>query len=194
MYAPVRHHEFVNFDDSQYVSENRHVTSGLSGPALSWALTTGHASNWHPLTWLSHQLDVELFGLDPGRHHLTSVAIHLVNTLLLFGLLHGMTGALFRSAFVAALFAVHPLHVESVAWVSERKDVLSGTFFVLTLAAYQAYVSRPSRWRYVAVMLALALGLMSKPMLVTVPVVLLLLDYWPLARWTRATAPTPTAC
>ena len=182
VYAPVRHHEFVNFDDPQYVSENRHVTSGLNGPALSWALTTGHASNWHPLTWLSHQLDVELFGLDPGRHHLTSVAIHLVNTLLLFGLLHGMTGALFRSAFVAALFAVHPLHVESVAWIAERKDVLSALLFLLTLRAYLAYVRRPGRSRYAAVVVLCALGLMAKPMLVTLPFVLLLLDSWPLGR------------
>jgi len=182
VYAPVRHHEFLNFDDPQYVSENRHVTNGLSGPALSWALTTGHASNWHPLTWLSHQLDVELFGLDPGRHHLTSVAIHLVNTLLLFGLLHAMTGALFRSAFVAALFAVHPLHVESVAWIAERKDVLSALLFLLTLGAYLGYVRRPGGSRYAAVVVLFALGLMAKPMLVTLPFVLLLLDSWPLGR------------
>jgi tetratricopeptide (TPR) repeat protein len=182
VYAPVRHHEFVNFDDPQYVSENPHVASGLNGPALSWALTTGDASNWHPLTWLSHQLDVELFGLDPGRHHLTSVAIHLVNTLLLFGLLHGMTGALFRSAFVAALFAVHPLHVQSVAWIAERKDVLSALLFLLTLRAYLAYVRRPGRSRYAAVVVLFALGLTAKPMLVTLPFVLLLLDFWPLGR------------
>ena len=187
MYAPVRHHEFVNFDDSQYVSQNPEVTGGLNGRAVSWALTTGHAGNWHPLTWLSHLLDVELFGLDPGRHHLTSVALHLANTLLLFGLLFRMTGALFRSAFVAALFALHPLHVESVAWIAERKDVLSALFFLLTLSAHLAYVRRPGWSRYVLVVVLFALGLMAKPMLVTLPFVLLLLDFWPLG---RAAAPS----
>ena len=182
VYAPVRHHEFVNFDDPQYVRDNAAVAGGLSGHALSWALTTGHAGNWHPLTWLSHMLDVELFGLDPGRHHLTSAALHVVNTLLLFGLLLRMTGALFRSAFVAALFELHPLHVESVAWIAERKDVLSGLFFFLTLWAYLAYVRRPRARGYALVLVLFALGLMAKPMLVTRPFVLLLLDVWPLGR------------
>jgi tetratricopeptide (TPR) repeat protein len=182
VYAPVRHHEFVNFDDAQYVRDNAAVAGGLSGRALSWALTTGHAGNWHPLTWLSHMLDVELFGLDPGLHHLTSAVLHVVNALLLFGLLLRMTGALFRSAFVAALFELHPLHVESVAWIAERKDVLSGFFFFLTLWAYLAYVRRPRGSRYALVVVLFALGLMAKPMLVTLPFVLLLLDVWPLGR------------
>jgi hypothetical protein len=170
------------------VYDNHAVVPGLTLHGIAWAFTHTHASNWHPLTWLSHMVDCQLYGLQPAGHHLTSVVLHAVNAILLFLVLRRMTGAFWPSAFVATIFGVHPLRAESVAWVSERKDVLSGTFFVLTLAAYQAYVSRPSRWRYVAVLLALALGLMSKPMLVTVPVVLLLLDYWPLARWTRATA------
>lgn len=182
VYEPVRHHEFVNFDDAQYVRRNPAVTGGLNGRSMSWALTTGHAGNWHPLTWLSHMLDVELFGLDPGPHHLTSAVLHVVNTLLLFGLLLRMTGALFRSAFVAALFELHPLHVESVAWIAERKDVLSGLFLFLTLWAYLAYVRRPRRSRYALVLVLFALGLMAKPMLVTLPFVLLLLDVWPLGR------------
>jgi tetratricopeptide (TPR) repeat protein len=188
VYAPVRHHEFVNFDDAQYVRDNAAVTRGLSGRALSWALTTGHAGNWHPLTWLSHMLDVELYGLDPGPHHLTSAVLHVVNTLLLFGLLLRMTGALFRSAFVAALFELHPLHVESVAWIAERKDVLSGLFFFLTLWAYLAYVRRPRGSRYALVLALFALGLIAKPMLVTLPFVLLLLDVWPLDRTAQPAA------
>jgi tetratricopeptide (TPR) repeat protein len=172
----------VNFDDPQYVGDNRSLTRGLTWQGVSWAFTTRHAGNWHPLTWLSHMLDVRLFGLDAGAHHLTSVALHVANTLLLFGLLHAMTGALVRSAFVAALFAVHPLHVESVAWVAERKDVLSALFFFLTLWAYVAYVRKQRPARYVLVLGLFALGLMAKPMLVTLPFVLLLLDYWPLAR------------
>ncbi|HEY8149851.1 MAG TPA: tetratricopeptide repeat protein, partial [Vicinamibacteria bacterium] len=188
VYAPVRHHEFVNFDDAQYVRDNAAVAGGLSGRALSWALTTGHAGNWHPLTWLSHLLDVELFGLDPGRHHLTSAVLHVVNTLLLFGLLLRMTGALFRSAFVSALFELHPLHVESVTWIAERKDVLSGLFFFLTLWAYLAYVRRPRGSRYALVLVLFALGLMAKPMLVTLPFVLLLLDIWPLGRTAEPSA------
>ena len=182
VYAPARHHEFVNFDDTQYVSQNPAVTGGLNGRSISWALTTGHAGNWHPLTWLSHMLDVELFGLDPGAHHLTSAVLHVVNALLLFGLLLRMTGALFRSAFVAALFELHPLHVESVAWIAERKDVLSGLFFFLTLWAYLVYVRRPRASGYALVVLLFTLGLMAKPMLVTLPFVLLLLDLWPLGR------------
>jgi tetratricopeptide (TPR) repeat protein len=182
VYAPVRQHEFLNFDDTQYVSENPAVAGGLTGPGVSWAFTTRHAGNWHPLTWLSHMLDVELWGLNAGPHHVTSVLLHLASTLLLFRLLHRMTGALLRSAFVAALFALHPLHVESVAWVAERKDVLSTLFFMLTLWGYVAYARRPRWSRYAAVLALFALGLMAKPMLVTLPFVLLLLDFWPLAR------------
>lgn len=182
MYARVWQHGFVNLDDAQYVSDNPAVSGGLSARGLSWAFTTPHAGNWHPLTWLSHMLDVELYGMNAGPHHLTSLLLHVASALLLFGLLHRMTGALFRSAFVAALFALHPLHVESVAWVAERKDVLSTLFFLLTIRAYLAYVRRPRPSRYALVLVLFALGLMAKPMLVTLPFVLLLLDYWPLGR------------
>jgi Flp pilus assembly protein TadD len=187
VYASVRHHDFVNFDDDDYVTANPVVLRGLTWHGVAWAFTTEHAVNWHPLTWLSHMLDVQLYGLDAGAHHLTNLLFHIGNTLLLFGLLHRMTGALGRSAFVAGLFAVHPLHVESVAWVAERKDVLSTLFWMLTLWAYIEYVKRPdlrqsSRRRYAAVLLFFALGLMAKQMLVTLPLVLLLLDFWPLGR------------
>src|SRR6202167_1037861 len=182
VYASAWHHGFVNYDDDDYVTTNPVVLRGLTWHGVAWAFTTGYAVNWHPLTWLSHMLDVQLYGLDPGLHHLTNLLFHIVNTLLLFGLLHRMTRALGRSAFVAGLFAVHPLHVESVAWVAERKDVLSTLFWMLTLWAYQEYARRPGLRRYWAVLLFFALGLMAKPMLVTLPFVLLLLDFWPLGR------------
>ena len=182
VYASLQHHGFVNFDDGDYVGENPMVARGLTWHGVSWAFTTGYASNWHPLTWLSHMLDVQLYGLNPGPHHLTNLLFHIANTLLLFGLLHRTTGALGRSAFVAGLFAVHPLHVESVTWVAERKDVLSTLFAMLTLWAYVAFTRRPSLHRYLAVFLLFALGLMAKPMLVTLPFVMLLLDFWPLGR------------
>lgn len=182
VYASVRHYEFVAWDDPQYITENPQVSSGLTWANVEWAFTTGHHANWHPMTWLSHMLDVQLYGMDAGMHHVTNVVFHLANTLLLFGLLHLMTGRLGRSAFVAGLFAVHPLHVESVAWVAERKDVLSTLFFLLMLWAYVEYVRNPQRNRYLLVVVLLALGLMSKPMLVTAPFVLLLLDVWPLQR------------
>jgi Flp pilus assembly protein TadD len=181
-YSDVRHLQFVPLDDQAYVYENPHVTAGLTIDGLRWALTTGDQANWHPLTWLSHMLDVQLFGVNAGYHHLTSLAIHTLNTLLLFFLLARTTGAVGRSACVAALFAVHPLHVESVAWIAERKDVLSTFFWLLTTGAYVWYARTPGRWRYTAVVSGLALGLMSKPMLVTLPFVLLLLDVWPLGR------------
>jgi tetratricopeptide (TPR) repeat protein len=174
---------FVNFDDEKYVYENPEVTGGLSLKSIAWAFTHVHAANWHPLTWISHILDCQFYGLNPGGHHFTNILLHTTATLLLFLVLRRMTGALWRSAFVAAVFAIHPLHVESVAWVSERKDVLSGVFFMLTIGAYVRYADHPwSRNRYLMVALMLALGLMSKPMLVTLPFVLLLLDYWPLRR------------
>jgi len=192
IYAPVPHHDFVNYDDPEYVSENPHVSGGLTRQALLWAFTTkGHGANWHPLTSLSHMLDVELYGLNAGGHHLNNLILHIVNTVLLFGVLRMMTGALGRSAFVAALFAAHPLHVESVAWVSERKDVLSTLFWMLTLWGYVWYVRRPGRDRYLAVVLLFAMGLMAKPMLVTLPFVLLLLDVWPLGRVSLGVAPDP---
>ncbi len=196
VFLPVAWHGFVNYDDADYVTENAQVQGGLKWASIVWAFTTGHASNWHPLTWISHMADCQLFGLQAGGHHLVSVGLHIANALLLFGLLRRMTGALWRSALVAALFALHPLHVESVAWASERKDVLSTLFFLLTLWAYAAYAegrrpeARPGRARrpaanYLLALGCFALGLMSKPMLVTLPFVLLLLDYWPLQRWPR---------
>ncbi|MEJ2429930.1 MAG: tetratricopeptide repeat protein [Deltaproteobacteria bacterium] len=178
----VGNHAFIHVDDSEYVTDNVHVNTGLSWDNLTWAFTSTHAANWHPLTWLSHMLDCELFDLNPKGHHLTSVLFHLVNTLLLFLILRWMTGALWRSGLVAALFALHPLHVESVAWVAERKDVLSTFFLFLTLLSYIWYVQRSGFYRYLLIILFFTLGLMAKPMVVTLPFVLLLLDYWPLER------------
>ena len=183
VYGQTVRYEFINYDDDDYVYENSHVTGGLTSDAVVWAFTHTHSANWHPLTWLSHILDCQFFGLWPGGHHLTNVLLHGVAAVLLFLVLREMTGRFWPSAFVAAVFAVHPLHVESVAWVAERKDVLSGLFFMLTLAAYLGYARRPfSLARYLLVVLLFALGLMAKPMLVTLPFVLLLLDYWPLGR------------
>jgi Flp pilus assembly protein TadD len=186
VYAPVVHHEFVTWDDPQYLLGNPHVSGGLTGSGVRWAWTSGYASNWHPLTWWSHMLDVQMYGMSAGPHHVTSLLLHIVNTLLLFGLLHAMTGRLGPSAFVAALFAAHPLHVESVAWVSERKDVLSTLFWMLTVWAYLRYLRRPRLGRYALMAAVFVLGLMAKPMLVTLPFVLLLLDVWPLGRVTLA--------
>jgi Flp pilus assembly protein TadD len=173
---------FINFDDDLYVYENPAVRGGLTREGIAWAFTAFHASNWHPLTWLSHMLDVELFGMDAGWHHRVNALFHGLNSVGLFIVLRRMTRATWSSALVAALFAVHPLHVESVAWVSERKDVLSTFFWVLTMGAYAWYVRRPSAGRWLATAAVFALGLLSKPMLVTLPLVLLLLDVWPLRR------------
>ena len=181
-------HEFINYDDPRYVYENTKITSGLSIAGVAWAFTHIHSENWHPLTTMSHMLDCQLYGLKAGGHHFTNVLLHTVAVLLLFAVLRDVTGAFWRSAFVAALFAIHPLHVESVAWVAERKDVLSAVFFMLTLGAYVRYVRAPSIGRYVAVAFLFALGLMSKPMLVTLPFVLLLLDYWPLGRFEKSSS------
>jgi protein O-mannosyl-transferase len=175
-------HEFVNFDDPFYVTENPHVQRGLTSAGVRWAFTHTVSNNWHPLTTLSHMADAQLFGQKAGAHHFTNVLLHTATVLLLFGFLDRVTGALWRSGFVAALFAIHPLRAESVAWISERKDVLSGLFCMLTLWAYARYAAKPSTSRYVAIVVLFACGLMSKPMLVTVPLVLLLLDYWPLRR------------
>ena len=183
VYWQVHNHDFINLDDDLYITENDQVQKGLSRESVVWAFTTTHAANWHPLTWLSHMVDFQLYGLNPKGHHLTNVFFHLLNTLLLFFVLQRMTGALWRSGFVAALFALHPLHVESVAWVAERKDVLSTLFWLLTIWAYTWYVERPRRTRYLLTLLTFTLGLMAKPMLVTLPFVLLLLDYWPLGRF-----------
>jgi protein O-mannosyl-transferase len=207
VFWPVVHHEFVNYDDPDYVTANAHVLRGLSWDNVVWALSASHAGNWHPLTWLSHMLDVQLFGFHPGWHHGVSVLFHAANTVLLFLLFRRMTGATWRSGCLAGLFALHPLHVESVAWAAERKDVLSAFFFLLTLLAYARFAecgapksSPPSAPRakgfrgvrtwsfgartcwYCAALLLFALGLMSKPMVVTLPCVLLLLDFWPLGR------------
>ena len=179
----LHNYDFVHYDDNKYITENENVKAGLTTDSITWAFTTGHAVNWHPLTWLSHMLDCQLFGTNPGWHHLTNLLLHITNTLLLFAVLKRMTGALWQSAFVAAAFALHPLHVESVAWISERKDVLSTLFWMLTMAAYQRYVRRPGTSRYLLTLLVFAMGLMAKPMLVTLPFVLLLLDYWPLGRF-----------
>jgi protein O-mannosyl-transferase len=229
VYLPVIELSFVTFDDTYYLTNNPKVQAGLTWESVRWAFTRAHAANWHPLTWLSHMLDCELYGLKPVGHHLTSLLFHTANTLLLFGLLKRLTGAFWRSAFVAALFALHPLHVESVAWVAERKDVLSTLFFLLTLGAYARYagrsvvsgqesvtsnqlsvigrqkaegsptqhatrntqqtprITRHASFYYVLALVFFALGLMSKPMLVTLPFVMLLLDYWPLRRLALST-------
>ena len=175
---------FVGYDDGVYVAANEQVRNGLRGDAVAWALTATENSNWHPVTWLSHMLDVQLFGLEAGKHHRTSLALHAANVALLFLLLVRMTGALWRPAFVAALFAIHPLHVESVAWIAERKDVLSTVFWLLTLGAWLHWLSSRTAARYALVLVFFAFGLMAKPMLVTLPFTLLLLDYWPLKRAT----------
>jgi protein O-mannosyl-transferase len=175
-------YDFLNYDDPRYVYENAKITSGLSLSGVAWAFTHIHSMNWHPLTTISHMLDCQLFGLKAGRHHLTNVLVHTFAAILLFLALQQMTGALWRSAFVAAVFAIHPLRVESVVWIAERKDVLSGVFFMLTLLTYMYYVRIPSVRRYLVVVFVFACGLLSKPMLVTLPFVLLLLDYWPLNR------------
>jgi tetratricopeptide (TPR) repeat protein len=174
---------FVNIDDNDYVYKNSHVLQGLTKEGVAWAFTTFEAANWHPLTWLSHMADVELFGLDAGWHHRMSLLFHLLNTALLFLVLQRMTGGLWRSAFVAGMFGAHPLHVESVAWVAERKDLLSALFWILTMGAYLRYVRKPGAGRYLLVAACFALGLMCKPMPVTLPFVLLLLDWWPLERF-----------
>ncbi len=207
---PVSQCDFINYDDHSYVTENIHIRHGITIQAIRWAFTTGYAANWHPVTWMSHMLDVQLFGLKPRWHHLTNLLFHIANTLLLFFIFHRMTKAPLKSAFVSALFALHPLHVQSVAWVAERKDVLSTFFWMLTMAVYIHYVEHGTEggrrrtqdggqrseqggpfsgirfptfdFRYLAVLIFFALGLMAKPMLVTLPFVLLLLDYWPLQR------------
>ena len=178
-------HGFVNYDDPQYVYDNVEVTSGLTLDGVTWAFTHSHFNNWHPLTWLTHMLDWQLYERKAGGHHMTNLLLHTAGVLLLFLVLAQMSGALWRSAFVAAIFAIHPLHVESVAWIAERKDVLSGVFFMLTLSAYVRYVRRQTFGRYAVMWILFACGLMSKPMLVTLPFVLLLLDYWPLNRVTN---------
>ena len=179
-FLPSLRNGFVGYDDPEYVTENPHVRGGLTAENVMWAFTSAHSNNWHPLTWVSHALDTMLFGLTPAGHHLMSLLLHIASTVLLFLWLNGATGRLGPSAFVALGFGLHPLHVESVAWVAERKDVLSTFFLISMLMAYTAYVRRPSLIRYAAVAVVFAAGLMSKPMLVTAPLLLCLLDRWPL--------------
>ena len=176
---------FVEYDDNHYITENPIVQAGLTPESIRWAFTDSHTGYAHPLTWLSHMLDCQIWGLNPRGHHLTSLILHVVNTLLILLFFSRVTKDFWKSWFVAALFAVHPLHVESVAWVAERKDVLSGCFWALTLIAYAAYAEKRNPARYLAVLLLFALGLMAKPMIVTLPFVLLLIDYWPLRRECR---------
>ena len=188
LYWPATHFDFINYDDPEYIIYNAPIQHGITGAALVWAFKTSHASNWHPLTWISHMADCALYGLNPGGHHLTNLLFHTLNVILLFLVLRQWTGAPWRSALVAALFAWHPLHVESVAWVSERKDVLSAFFWLLTMAAYGRYTENLKfqisnfKYYYIVALLFFAFALMAKPMAVTLPFVLLLLDIWPLRR------------
>jgi len=184
-YEPIRHNDFVSFDDDVYIKENPNVRGGITLDSVVWAFTKSHASNWHPLTWLSHQLDCQLFGLNPLGHHLDSLLIHIVNAVMLFWLLTNLTGAVWPSAFAAAVFALHPLQVESVAWAAGRKTVASGFFWLLTIAVYIWYTKRPGVRRYLLLLGTYALCIMTKPVVVTLPFVLLLLDYWPLERLKR---------
>ncbi|HLZ39694.1 MAG TPA: tetratricopeptide repeat protein [Candidatus Sulfotelmatobacter sp.] len=182
LYNPATHHPFVNYDDDRYVTENPHVRQGLTAQTFTWALTSTEQANWHPLTWMSHALDCSLFGLNPTGHHFTSILLHVANVVLLYLLLMWTTGRVGPSLFVAALFALHPINVESVVWIAERKNVLCTFFFLLTLGAYGWYARKPGWKRYLAVFALFAAGLASKPMVITLPFVLLLLDYWPLGR------------
>ncbi|MBF0569037.1 MAG: tetratricopeptide repeat protein [Nitrospirae bacterium] len=182
VYLPVRNYDFIRYDDEKYVTENAQVLRGLTAETTLWAFKTTEIGFWQPLSWLSHMVDVSVFGLNAGGHHFVNLLFHVINTVILFFALTALTVPVWRSAFVAALFAVHPVHVESVAWIAERKDVLSGFFWVIAMWAYAYYVRRPSAGRYMVVLCCFILGLMSKPMMVTLPVVLLLLDYWPLGR------------
>ena len=181
-YGGITGNDFISFDDDEYITGNPQVQAGWTGEGVVWAFGTYHSNNWHPLTWLVHMTDQELFGDDAGGHHLTSLLFHAANAILLFLVLRRMTGALWPSAFVAALFALHPTHVESVAWASEKKDVVSTLFWILTIGAYARYARQASARPYALVLMLFTAGLLAKPMLVTLPFVLLLLDYWPLGR------------
>jgi len=181
-YWPVQNYEFLSYDDPGYVTSNYQIQAGITFKSIANTFTDIHTSNWHPLTMISHMLDWTLFGDNAGGHHWTNVVIHIFNTILLFLLFNKLTGALWRSAFVAALFAIHPINVESVAWIAKRKNVLSTFFLISTILFYVRYVKSPDCKKYLPVLICFALGLMSKSMLVTLPFVLLLLDYWPLNR------------
>jgi len=188
-FAPVARNGFINFDDTLYLTENRQIHSGLTRTNVVWAFTTTRGANWHPLTWLSHLADISVFGLDPAGHHGVGLAIHAANTVLLFAFLVALSGSTWPSAFVAAVFGVHPLHVESVAWAAERKDLLSTFLGLLALQCHLAYVRRPLKRWYLSIIMLFALGLMAKPMLVVLPFILLLLDWWPLGRMQSASVP-----
>lgn len=183
LYIQVGNHAFLNYDDNEYVTGNPNVSGGITVKSITWAFTSFEASNWHPLTWLSHMVDAELYGMDPRGHHLSNVAIHAISAVLLFLFLLRITGLQWHSSCVAVFFAIHPLHVESVAWVAERKDVLSAFFWFLTLFLYCSYTAERKRAFYLLALVSFVLGLMAKPMLVTLPLVMLLLDYWPLNRY-----------
>src|SRR5271157_919824 len=182
LYIPVTHNAFINFDDEGYITDNAHVQAGLTWSTVKWSLTTFEMGNWHPLTWVSHALDYELFGLNAAEHHFVSAFLHAINAAILFLLLQSVTGCTWRSLMVAALFGIHPVNVESVAWAAERKNVLSMLFFLLALLAYGWYARQPKLRRYGLVFLLFLLALMSKPQVITFPFLLLLLDYWPLCR------------
>jgi Flp pilus assembly protein TadD len=182
VYYPVRSYPFINYDDPDYVSANPHVLEGLTWESVEWAFTTGYSANWHPVTWLSHVLDCQFYGIDAGWHHVTSLALHIANACLLFLLLVRATGTLKRSAVAAAIFALHPINVESVAWIAERKTVLSMFLCLVALGSYGFYLRQPSRKRYITICIFFALALAAKPMVITLPCLLLLLDYWPLGR------------
>src|SRR5579863_1579796 len=173
IYFQVRNFAFLTYDDGEFIVNNPHIRGGLTLSSIRWAFQTGYAANWFPLTWLSYMLGVNLYGLDPGWHHLTNVFLHACNSILLFVVVRRMTGARWRSAFVAAVFALHPLHVEAVAWVAERREVLSGLFWILSIGAYANYVARPRAATYLLLVAAFVCGLMSKPMIVTLPLALL---------------------
>ena len=191
LYSPVGHHPFINYDDQSYVFENAHIKAGLTWNTFLWSLTSTEASNWHPVTWLSHALDCQIYGLNPAGHHWTNAIFHALNAGLLFLLLWRVTGATWRSLLVASLFALHPLNVESVAWVAERKNVLSTFFFLLALGAYGYYCRKPGIRRYILLAFLFVLALASKPMVITLPFVLLLLDFWPLGRIAGWSDPSP---
>ena len=189
IYFQTRHFGFIDYDDPEFVTNNVHIRDGLTPAAVAWAFRTGYAANWFPLTWLSYMLGVSIYGLSSAGHHLTNAFLHALNSILLFFVLRRMTGARWQSAFTAMIFAVHPLHVEPVAWVSQRRELLAGMFWMLSIGTYLRYVKQPRTPVYLLLVLAFACGLMSKPTIVTLPFVLLLLDYWPLRRWQAGAAP-----
>ncbi|MGE0086978.1 MAG: tetratricopeptide repeat protein [Desulfococcaceae bacterium] len=189
-YLPVRNYDFINFDDTEYITENEYVRKGLTRESIAWAFDVNHGPYFHPLTWLSHMMDMELFGMNPGMHHCMNLLFHIFNTLLLFFFLRKTTDAVWKSAIVSALFALHPVNVESVAWIAERKNVLSTFFWMLTILAYVSYVKNQNLLKYLFVILIFQTGLLAKPMLVTLPCVMLLTDYWPLRRFELKEIPT----